>query len=544
MFLRFLAFLIPNRSNFFVYPRFLSNPEEHQHRAKENFNIFLRKTRHQIFSTNNRPLMASRKLVRDLFLSKLPFYRQLLTFQQVSTSNTRISLLSANGYLGNRQFSVLNEFSKQVKGEANRNQEFQQSVKELQGKAEELKGVTEDLKVRTKQTTEQLYKQVDGAWTEAEATAKKVSANLKEKISAATEEVKGSFGIGKEEDPEFTATSAKDGTDVKNGSKTTSGEEKQQQSSPGDTANTIFGKFKSTVTPKFSVAFQKLKEAKPIDMAKKGYDVVKDELSGNPSKRKRIEYGASSTTSSSTVKKSTRTDITVVPSKQSRWSKKWEALKEKMQGHSIFKRVSGLSEPVVAKSQEFAEDIRDRWDTTDNPVVHKIQDLSENVFGETATALSVKEIRRRDPSFSLPEFVTEVQEVVKPVLNAYFKGDVEVLKKYCSTEVIERCKAEHKAYESQGIFFDNKILHISEVEARETKMMGDTPIIIVAFQTQQVYCVRDRHGAITEGGKDTIHTVYYAWAMQQVDVEELGEGALFPIWRLREMQQLGVRALI
>ncbi|CAL5432661.1 unnamed protein product [Camellia sinensis] len=501
--------------------------------------------------------MASRKLVRDLFLSKVPFYRQLLAFQQVSTSNTRISLLPANGYLGNRQFSVLNEFSKQVKGEANRNQEFQQSVKELQGKAEELKGVTEDLKVRhtvvcqgwadtsnegpewstgecrTKQTTEQLYKQVDGAWTEAEATAKKVSANLKEKISAATEEVKGSFGIGKEEDPEFTATSAKDGTDVKNGSKTTSGEEKQQQSSPGDTASTIFGKFKSTVTPKFSVAFQKLKEAKPIDMAKKGYDVVKDELSGNPSKRKRIEYGASSTTSRSTVKKSTRTDITVVPSKQSRWSKKWEALKEKMQGHPIFKRVSGLSEPVVAKSQEFAEDIRDRWDTTDNPVVHKIQDLSENVFGETATALSVKEIRRRDPSFSLPEFVTEVQEVVKPVLNAYFKGDVEVLKKYCSTEVIERCKAEHKAYESQ------EILHISEVEARETKMMGDTPIIIVAFQTQQVYCVRDRHGAITDGGKDTIHTVYYAWAMQQVDVEELGEGALFPIWRLREMQQLG-----
>ena len=44
--------------------------------------------------------------------------------------------------------------------------------------------------------------------------------------------------------------------------------------------------------------------------------------------------------------------------------------------------------------------------------------------------------------------------------------------------------------------------------------------------------------------QDTIHTVYYAWAMQQVDVEELGEEALFPIWRLREMQQLGVQALI
>ncbi|PSR89805.1 Mitochondrial import inner membrane translocase subunit TIM44-2 like [Actinidia chinensis var. chinensis] len=487
--------------------------------------------------------MASRKLVRDLFLSNRSFYRHLLTSPQVSNSSTRLRLRQANGYWGNRQFSVFNEFSKQVKGEANRNQEFLQSVKVLKDKAEELKGVKEDLKIRT----EQLYKKVDGAWTEAEATAKKVSANLKGKVSAATEEVKETFGTGKQESSEFSTSPAKDGAVVKNGGKATSGEEKQQQSGDSDAANTLFGKLKfsvSSVSPNVFWAFQKLKEAKPLDLAKKGFDIVKDELSGNQNKRKQIEYGATSSTPSSTVERSTRTDIAVVPTKQSKWSKKFEAFKEKLQGHPIFKRVSGLSEPVVVKSQEIAEDIRDRWETTDNPVVHKIQDLSESVFGETATALSFKEIRRRDPSFSLPEFVAEVQDVVKPVLDAYFKGEAEVLKKYCSNEVIQRCKAEHKAFESQGIFFDNKILHISEVEVRETKMMGDTPIIIVAFQTQQVYCVRDRVGSITEGGKDTIHTVYYAWAMQQVDVEELGEGALFPIWRLREMQQLGVQALI
>jgi import inner membrane translocase subunit TIM44 len=32
--------------------------------------------------------------------------------------------------------------------------------------------------------------------------------------------------------------------------------------------------------------------------------------------------------------------------------------------------------------------------------------------------------------------------------------------------------------------------------------------------------------------------------MQLVDAEELGDGALYPIWRLREMQQFGVQALI
>ncbi|CAK9150005.1 unnamed protein product [Ilex paraguariensis] len=492
--------------------------------------------------------MASRKLVRDLLLSKRSVYSQMLRPPPlVSTSGTRMRLFPANGYVGSRQFSVFNELSKQVKGEVNRNPEFQQSVKELKEKAEDLKGVKEDLKVRTKQTTEQLYKHVDGAWTEAEATAKKVYANVEEKISAATDEVKGTFGMGKQESSGSSGNSANHDFNMKDGSQSAFGEEKQQQSGPGETAETIFGKVKSSVfsiSPKVTLAFQKLKEAKPVDLAKKGYDIVKEELSGNPHKRKHLEYTTSSAGPSSRGGRSTRTDVVVLPTKQSRWSKKWEAFKEKMQGHPVFKRVSGLSEPVVIKSREFKEDVQEMWDTSDHPVVHKIQDINENVFGETAAAMSFKEIRQRDPSFSLPEFVAEVQEVVRPVLTAYFKGDIEVLKKYCSSQVIERCKAERKACENQGIFFDNKILHISEVEVRETKLMGDSPIIIVAFQTQQVYCVLDKLGSIKEGGKDTIHTVYYAWAMQQVDSEVLGEDVPHAIWRLLEVQQFGVQALI
>ncbi|RZC65192.1 hypothetical protein C5167_008883 [Papaver somniferum] len=146
--------------------------------------------------------------------------------------------------------------------------------------------------------------------------------------------------------------------------------------------------------------------------------------------------------------------------------------------------------------------------------------------------------------YLVPDFVAEVQEMIRPTLIAYFKGDVETLKKNCSPEVIERCKAEKQAYESQGMFFSNKILHISDVEVHETKLMGNSPIIIVVFQTQQIYCVMDKEGSITEGGKDTIQTVLYQWAMQQIDVEDQEEGALYPIWRLRETQQLGMKALI
>jgi len=44
--------------------------------------------------------------------------------------------------------------------------------------------------------------------------------------------------------------------------------------------------------------------------------------------------------------------------------------------------------------------------------------------------------------------------------------------------------------------------------------------------------------------QDTIHTVYYFWALQQMEQEERGEDGIYLMWRLREMQQQGIQALI
>lgn len=37
------------------------------------------------------------------------------------------------------------------------------------------------------------------------------------------------------------------------------------------------------------------------------------------------------------------------------------------------------------------------------------------------------------------------------------QGDLATLKKKCSREVVERCQAERRALESQGIFLDNEV---------------------------------------------------------------------------------------
>ncbi|KAK9135180.1 hypothetical protein Syun_014510 [Stephania yunnanensis] len=159
---------------------------------------------------------------------------------------------------------------------------------------------------------------MDGAWTDAEGTARKVSTNVKEKVSAAPEEVKESLGLGKQDSSSCSHTSNNSRTDGKDGCGTTAREDGSQNSKSDNTEETLYGRFKSSALSalsKVSVAFQKLKDAKVVDLAKKGYSIVKDELNGNASKEKRVQYASSS----SSGERSTKTDIVVVPTKQSRW---------------------------------------------------------------------------------------------------------------------------------------------------------------------------------------------------------------------------------
>jgi len=259
---------------------------------------------------------------------------------------TKANVQTTNGYrhLNNRNLSVFNEFSKQLKGEAKSNPEFQKSMKEF---SEKLDVVKEDLKVRTKKTTETIYKRVDDVWSEAEETSKKVTANIKEKMFAAKEEVKESFGVGKEE-----STSCRDG--LPEGSK----HEKTEASSHSDgttedatDSHTLFTKLKSTISsasPVVSGAFAKLKDTKVSTLAKQGYEIVKDELSSNSSRKKKHQARHAS----AKVEKSTRTDLVLTPTKKTVLGEKWEEFKNKIRGHPVYRRVDEYTKPVVTKGQE------------------------------------------------------------------------------------------------------------------------------------------------------------------------------------------------
>ena len=81
-------------------------------------------------------------------------------------------------------------------------------------------------------------------------------------------------------------------------------------------------------------------------------------------------------------------------------------------------------------------------------VVH-LQDMKENMFAETEPAQALKEIRFRDPDFDMVRFLYNLKVDVPIVIQAYLKGQVDVLKQHCSNDMVERLSGIIAAQQAQ-----------------------------------------------------------------------------------------------
>ena len=100
---------------------------------------------------------------------------------------------------------------------------------------------------------------------------------------------------------------------------------------------------------------------------------------------------------------------------------------------SAYQKTAKVKESIDDK----VEDLRDSYETTQNPVVWAVRDSVDEVFAESDEAAAITELKRLDPEFSLPAFMEEMEEYMIPkFVEAYLKGDMEVLRQMCSGEVI------------------------------------------------------------------------------------------------------------
>lgn len=186
----------------------------------------------------------------------------------------------------------------------------------------------------------------------------------------------------------------------------------------------------------------------------------------------------------------------------------------------IFGRFEGSK--FMKGAFEAKERMAETFDESDNPVVRMVRNVYDRFFAENEMGVVIREIREEDAEFRISDFLREVEEVFVPgILGAYLRAERDVLKGLCTEEAFNMLNASIRERDAEGIVMDTNILDIGDVELTAGKVLEDSPVLIVTFNTQQINCLRDRAGAVVEGSEDDIRAVYYAWAfVKEVEYED------------------------
>lgn len=220
----------------------------------------------------------------------------------------------------------------------------------------------------------------------------------------------------------------------------------------------------------------------------------------------------------------------VVVHEQSKWQSQWKNVTE--------------NNPVLDKLFE----MKMRFDESDNIIIRGVRSLTDkvsegvgNVLEDDESKAALAEIYKMDPSFDKDRFILHCERNVCPaVLEALIAGDVATLKDWCAEPCYNVLQASIEQRKEAGYVYDSKILDLRNVDILMAKMMDEGPVLILSFQTQEVKCVRDRAGAIVQGGEDHIERCWYILAMRRNpnifdpyhawQVLELGEAGSHETW--------------
>ena len=185
---------------------------------------------------------------------------------------------------------------------------------------------------------------------------------------------------------------------------------------------------------------------------------------------------------------------------------------------------------------------KETYAESENPLISTARSVTDRIagfFAENETAMVIKKFREMDPGFQLEPFLQDMREYILPeVLDAYVKGDVEVLRQWLSAAQYQVYEALMRQYTTSGLKSDGRILDIRNVDVLSARLLepGEIPVFIVTCRTQEVHVYRHaKTNELAAGMEDRVQQVTYA-----IGVTRIPEDVSNPEtrgWRLIELQK-------
>lgn len=158
---------------------------------------------------------------------------------------------------------------------------------------------------------------------------------------------------------------------------------------------------------------------------------------------------------------------------------------------------------VTSKLKEEMEELKENWETSQDPRVWKMRDAADRVFGETEIGHAIGEIMRADPTFELHTFLMDMENYMIPVIvEAFRRGDQKLLIQCVDGNARHQVWATFKERDIQKVDWDDRILDIRALDLAAARVIDDVPCLSVSFVCQHVNCHRAvKDGTIVQGSE-------------------------------------------
>ena len=232
---------------------------------------------------------------------------------------------------------------------------------------------------------------------------------------------------------------------------------------------------------------------------------------------------------------------------KSAFRRAFESVAERAGITSVFAKLQGLKQTgAYKKGEEALEDMRERWETSDSPWC--------TGFRTCRRGSGPRQSRRRRTGSSVSDSQTlkstawrRCEGTCRRCLGRISRA---TSRRWRRQTPVRRCSAmggQMRLWQTEQQFVDPRILHLSELELVEVRMMENDPLVVLQFSCQQINCVRNKAGEIVDGAEDDIQAVHYLWAMQLAPkdfISDDGRPYSAQTWQLREMVLRGMMAIV
>lgn len=191
-------------------------------------------------------------------------------------------------------------------------------------------------------------------------------------------------------------------------------------------------------------------------------------------------------------------------------------------------------------------DLHNAYEESENGFVSTFRTIADKIggfFEETETARVVRMFRELDPTFQQEDFLKDVRSYIIPeVLDAYVKGDSEVLKSWLSEAPYNIWAASAKQYKEANLYSAGRVIDIRGVDILSAKLLppSDVPVYVIGCRAQEVHMYKNiKTDEIVAGMEDHIQQSTYAMVLTRIpenieDEETKG-------WQVLELVRAGTR---